>query len=633
MTTATPRRPTGPRRSSAAKSSSAGKATKQAKKQAGKRSATAASRSKKPREKRSGPPDPRRRMWWLVWGAAAILALIGGKLVAIQGMDSMQLAQQALDSRLETKKLPASRGAIIAADGTVLADNAMRYRVIVDQRNVARYTDEDGELVGAWGAAQAMAGPLDTDPGLPLPELSGDNLWNVVADGVTSEVWNEIDALGIPGVSMEQYSIRSYPAGSVGGNVLGFVGSDGQALGGLELEYDESLRGTDGEQQYERGLGGDMIPLGDNNLVPASHGTGLELTLDPTIQYYAQQAIADQVEEHEAEWGSVVIEEIGTGRILAVADAPTVDPNDPGAVDGEDRGSRSFTGLFEPGSTAKMITAAALIEEGLVTPTTEFTVPDTWTADNDEEFRDSSEHEDQKLTFAGILMNSSNTGTILAGDRLSLEQRHDYLEAFGFGQPSAADYPGSTSGILHPYEEWDGRTKYTVMFGQGMSGTAMQTTSAFATIANGGVSVPQQLVSGMVDESGKVTPVPEPEGTEVVDEDTAAQVLSMLEATVVEGTGANAAVPGYRVGGKTGTSQAPADEGGGYDGYTASFVGVAPIEDPRISVSVTLQRPRDGYYGGSAAAPVFSDVTGFALRHLRVPPSTTEPELPPEEWE
>ena len=161
--------------------------------------------------KPQGPPDPRRRMAWLVVASLAALLLLAGRLVAIQGMDTMRLAQEALDSRLVSKPLPAARGVITAADGTVLADNAMRYRVVVDQQNIARYENADGELVGAWGAAQAMAGPLDTDPGLLLPELAGDKLWNPVAEGLTSEVWNEIDALDIPGVSMEEYSIRTYP--------------------------------------------------------------------------------------------------------------------------------------------------------------------------------------------------------------------------------------------------------------------------------------------------------------------------------------------------------------------------------------------------------------------------------------
>ncbi|GAA2005787.1 penicillin-binding protein 2 [Brevibacterium samyangense] len=571
-------------------------------------------------------------MWFLVVAAALLLVLVAGRLVAIQGMDQMKLAEKALSSRLVTKTLPASRGTIMAADGTVLADNAMRYRLVVDQRNVARYTDENGTLVGAWGAAERIAGILSTDPGLVYEKLEGDRLWNVVATGITSEVWAEIEALGIPGITVEEYAIRTYPAGAVGGNLLGFVGSDGQALAGLELAYDDTLRGTDGEQQYERGAKGDFIPLGANNVTPAENGQGLQLTIDPTIQYYAQQAIADAVKEHKAEWGSIVISEAETGKILTVAEAPSVDPNDFGSADPGATGSRSFTALFEPGSTAKMITAAGLIEEGLVTPESEFTVPYEWTAPNDEVFKDSHEHEEQKLTFTGILEDSSNTGTILAGDKLTLDQRYDYLHRFGFGTRNAVNFPGGTAGILHPVEDWDGRTKYTVMFGQGVAATAVQTNEAFGVIANGGVRAPLQLVSGTVDDSGKVTPVSTGTPERVVSEETADTVLNMLESVVARGTGAPASVPGYRAAGKTGTSQAPADEGGGYDGYTASFVGIAPVEDPRLVVSVTLQRPRDGYYGGTSAAPVFSDVTGYALRHLRVPPSTTEPVLPPREW-
>ncbi|WP_349828434.1 peptidoglycan D,D-transpeptidase FtsI family protein [Brevibacterium litoralis] len=576
--------------------------------------------------------DPRARMWFLVVGCLVVMVVIAARLVAIQGMDQMQLAQQALASRLVTKTLPAERGTITAADGTVLADNAARYRLVVDQQNIDLYEDEDGEPLGAWGAAEAIAPILETDPGLVFEKLDGDRRWNPVAEGLTAEVWGEIRALGIPGLTTEEYSIRTYPAGAVGGNLLGFVSTDGEALAGLELKYDDVLQGVDGEQQYERGARGDYIPLGDSNITPAVDGQGLRTTIDPTIQYYAQQAIGDAVAEHEAEWGSVVIREPDTGRVLAVAEAPSVDPNDYGSSEIEDMGARSFTHLFEPGSTAKMITAAALIEEGLVTPETEFTVPYEWTAPNDEVFKDSHSHPDQKLTFAGIMAESSNTGTILAGDELSLEQRHDYLSDFGFGQRSAVDFPGGTGGILHPVEDWDGRTKYTVMFGQGVAATAIQTAEAFSVIANDGVAVPTQLVSGTVGSSGAVTPVDPGEGTRVVSADTAAQVSAMLEGVVAEGTGGPAAVPGYRVAGKTGTSQAPSDSGG-YDGYTSSFVGYAPAEDPEVVVSVTLQRPRKGYYGGTSAAPVFSDVTGFTLRHLGVPPSTTTPDLPAREWE
>ena len=578
---------------------------------------------------------PRTRRRWRISPTVsiAVLCFVLWNLIAIQGVDQQQAAQRALDGRLTEVAIPAHRGVIQTADGTVLASNAARFRVVVDQQNVADYADEDGEPLGAWGAAQDLATVLDTDPGLLHPKLDGDRRWNVVATGLTSEVRDEIAALDIPGITFEEYAIRSYPAGAVGGSLVGFVGSDGEPLAGLEYKYDEQLAGVDGVQQYERGLRGERIPLGDTSITPAVDGTGIRLTIDPTIQHYLQEAAAEAADEHEAEWASITMMDAKTGKLLAAAESPSVDPNDPSGVDAEDRGSRVFTAAFEPGSTAKMITVAGLLEEGLHTPTSEFTVPDKWTAPNDEEFRDSSAHEDQKLTLAGILAQSSNTGTILAGEELSPEQRYEYFTRFGFGEATGVGFPGESSGVVHPVDEWDGRTKYTVMFGQGMTATAVQTTAAMAAIANGGVLPDTQLVDGTVDASGRFTPAETTAGTRVVSEDTADQVLDMLEHVVVNGTAGNAAVPGYRVAGKTGTAQAPAEEGGGYDGYTASFVGVAPAEDPRIAVSVTLQRPREGYYGGQSAAPVFSDVTGFALRHLRVPLSTGEPSDTPTEWE
>ncbi|HJG79421.1 MAG TPA: penicillin-binding protein 2 [Brevibacterium senegalense] len=586
-----------------------------------------------PRTRRRWRISPTGRIRLIGVVSIAVLCFVLWNLIAIQGVDQQQAAQRALDGRLTEVAIPAHRGVIQTADGTVLASNAARFRVVVDQQNVADYADEDGEPLGAWGAAQDLATVLDTDPGLLHPKLDGDRRWNVVATGLTSEVRDEIAALDIPGITFEEYAIRSYPAGAVGGSLVGFVGSDGEPLAGLEYKYDEQLAGVDGVQQYERGLRGERIPLGDTSITPAVDGTGIRLTIDPTIQHYLQEAAAEAADEHEAEWASITMMDAKTGKLLAAAESPSVDPNDPSGVDAEDRGSRVFTAAFEPGSTAKMITVAGLLEEGLHTPTSEFTVPDKWTAPNDEEFRDSSAHEDQKLTLAGILAQSSNTGTILAGEELSPEQRYEYFTRFGFGEATGVGFPGESSGVVHPVDEWDGRTKYTVMFGQGMTATAVQTTAAMAAIANGGVLPDTQLVDGTVDASGRFTPAETTAGTRVVSEDTADQVLDMLEHVVVNGTAGNAAVPGYRVAGKTGTAQAPAEEGGGYDGYTASFVGVAPAEDPRIAVSVTLQRPREGYYGGQSAAPVFSDVTGFALRHLRVPLSTGEPSDTPTEWE
>ncbi|QPR40741.1 peptidoglycan D,D-transpeptidase FtsI family protein [Brevibacterium casei] len=584
-----------------------------------------------PRARKAKAPNLRRRIAVVAILSVIVLVVTGVRLVSIQGMDSMKLAEKALANRLVTRTLPADRGQIVAADGTVLADSVSRYQLVVDQKNVAQYK-RDGKLLGAWGAAEALAGPLNTDPGLLYPELVGDKRWNPVAKGLTSETWREIEALDILGISAEEYAVRSYPSGGVAGNLVGFLSSDGQAQAGLELAYDEQLSGRDGQQQYERGARGDIIPLGDNNIRAAKDGDGIRTTINPPVQYYAQQAIAEQVKKHKAESGSVVIKEIKTGKILTAADAPSVDPNNPGKVDGTDRGSRIFTDVFEPGSTAKMVTAAALLDQGLVTPDQEFTVPDTWKAPNGEEFRDSSPHPDQKLTFAGILAESSNTGTILAGQALTEAQRYEYMKRFGFGSASGIGFPAETGGILHPYQDWDGRTKYTVMFGQGMAANAIQTTDVIATIANGGVDVPSRLVDGTISPSGRTIPLPADEPRRVVSEKAADQTLAMLEGVVAEGTGQSAQVSGYRVAGKTGTAQAPSAEGGGYDGYTASFVGVIPAEDPQFAISVTLQRPRKGYYGGTAAAPVFSDVAGFVMRHYKIPPSSTDPNLPAREW-
>lgn len=576
--------------------------------------------------------NPKRRMAFVTVAIVAVLVLIVGKLVMIQGMDTAQLAEKALKSRLVDKPLPAKRGAILASDGTVLADNAKRYNLIADPVNVAQYTNDKGEVVGAWGVAQEIAPILDTDPGLIYPKLVVDGRYSPIASGLTSEVRKKIEKLSISGITVNETSVRTYPAGALAGNVIGFVGSDGEALTGLELEYRDMLQGKDGNQQYERGLSGDPIPLGENSTVPAVDGTGLQLTIDSTIQMYAQDAITEAVKKHKAEWGTVIIQEAGTGRLLAAAESPSVDPNNPGKSKPEDRGSHAFTATFEPGSTAKLITASALIDTGKASAESQFVVPDKWKAPNGEEFRDSHNHEDQNLTLAGILMDSSNTGTVMAGEKLSTQERYDWMQKFGFGKAPALEFPGTSKGILRTPDKWDGRTKYTVMFGQGVAATALQTTEAFAIIADDGMAMPQRVVNGTVDPTGKVTEIPLKDGTRVVSPETAQSMRSMLEAVVEEGTGSNARVPGYRVGGKTGTAQAPAAKGGGYDGYTASFIGIAPIDNPKITVSVTLQRPRKGHYGGSVAAPVFSDVTGYTLEHLGVPPSGPAPELPAREW-
>lgn len=584
---------------------------------------------------RLGSPDRRLRIALLA--VLFVLSLFVGRLVQIQGLDASALAAEALGNRLQEHTVPAVRGDITDADGVVLAGTVERRNVTVDQRVVGEYRKRVGDsvqTVGVQGAAEDLAPLLGLEVEEVAERITGDRPFAYVAKGVTPQVWREVAALQIPGILSEPAFDRVYPAGNVAGNLLGFLGSDGTPLAGLEMTHDEVLAGTDGMRRYEQGRTGERIWTDEAAEVPPVPGGDVRLTLRRDLQWYAEQVLAEQVEEMDAEWGSVVAIDVDSGELLAFAEAPNVDPNDPASTPAEDRGTRALSDVIEPGSTAKVITAAAALEEGVTTPTEKLSVPYRYTTSNGQTFRDSSPHGVQQLTFAGVLGKSSNTGTVMVGERLSVQQRYDYLRAFGIGQPTGLNFPGETSGILHDAEDWDGRTKYAVLFGQGFSLNMLQAAQVFATIANDGVRVAPRLVAGTTDPDGTYHPAPEPESVRVVSPQTARAVREMLEGAVGEdGTGANAAVPGYRVAGKTGTAQAPKENGRGYSGYTSSFIGMAPAEDPQVVVAVTLQRPKNAHYGGTVAAPVFSDVMTYALQQLRVPPSVEEPDLPPMEWQ
>jgi cell division protein FtsI (penicillin-binding protein 3) len=557
--------------------------------------------------------------------ALITLVLFTFRLVQIQVMDAGTLAEEALKQRLVKTTLIAQRGQILDSTGVVLADNVERRDITVDQTLVSGYP------TGIGGAARDIAAITGSDPALMQQNLTGTKIFAYVVKGVTPEVWRAVQALKVPGVYSVKTSVRSYPAGPVAGNLLGFTGADGRGAGGLELRLQAQLAGTDGSRLYERGRSGQMIPIGENAEQAPVDGRDVVLTINRDLQWYAQQAIAAQVATAGAEWGSVVVIDVKTGNILALAEAPSVDPNNPGASIAEDRGSRALSDVFEPGSTSKVITAAAVIEEGKVSPTTTFQVPDRYEMPNGESFKDSHSHDVENLTFAGILAQSSNTGTVMAGARLTKQQRYDYLSAFGLGQPTGLGFPGETRGILATPDKWDGRQQYTVLFGQGVSLNALQSAEVFATIANDGVKMSPRLVEAMQDENGDLVTAPASQATRVVSVKTAETVQTMLESAVSEGTGENAQIPGYRIAGKTGTAQAP-DGHGGYSGYTGSFIGMAPAGDPQLVVGVTLQRPTNGYYGGTVAAPVFKDVMSFALQQQGIPPSTDEPHPYPLEW-
>jgi cell division protein FtsI (penicillin-binding protein 3) len=549
-----------------------------------------------------------------------LLGVCAGRLVYVQALAGPALAARALELRTVTLEVPAERGEILDRNGVVLATSVERWNIAVNQRQLATWK-KNGESAAA--AAELLA-PLLGVPAAELgPQLIGDAQFKYLAKGVAPEVYEQIMDLGILGISGERVSQRVYPSGTTAGNLLGFVGTDGYGLAGLEQAYEDVLAGTPGSDTYESGEDGQRIPTGAEEYVPAVPGRDVQLTIDRDYQYYVQQLLDAKVAETGAEWGAVEVVDVRTGEILVLADSGTIDPNRPRHAEP----SRAVSYTYEPGSTAKAITMAAILETGLATPTSPFVVPYQYTTPNGQTFKDSHEHPDLPLTLTGILAESSNTGTVMLGQQLPRQVRYDYLAKFGFGSRTGIGLPGETAGLLHPAEAWDGRSEYAVLFGQAVGATTVQNTQVFATLANHGVRVQPHVVAAVEDDDGVMQPVELAEPQQVVSQETADTVVRMLETAVAEGTGGNAEVPGYRIAGKTGTAQA--FEGGGVIKTVASFIGIAPADDPRIVVNVVLYDPKTSIYGAVVAAPLFRDVTAFGLQHLGIPPSGTAPELFP----
>ncbi|MBE4716796.1 penicillin-binding protein 2 [Pseudarthrobacter sp. AB1] len=561
-----------------------------------------------------------------------LLLVVGGKLFFVQGLDVGGMAAAALDYRMRATSLPAERGSILDAAGTVLANSVIRYNIVVDQTTNTK-TDkfwrlEEGadnlvEVSREQGISE-LAAVLGMDTEDLRNAVTGESKYHIVAKDLKPDVELRVSDLSIPGIVTEGVSKRVYPNGSVAGGIIGFLqdGSTGQA--GIEQTQDGLLRGKDGKRLFEIGADGLRIPVGVDELTPPEDGKDVKLTLNSDLQYFAQQAIQSQSDKLGAEWGVIIVMDAKTGNLIAMADTNAPDPNDPGRVAAKDRGVRSVTAAYEPGSVQKMITAAALIEEGKSSPLDTFTLGPSYTVDG-QTFTDSFTHGTEERTLAGILGWSMNTGTVAAGSRLTKDQRHDWLKKFGIGEAPEVGLPATAAGILTPADQWDGRQEYTVLFGQGVAQSTLQTVRAFQTIANNGVMLQPRLIDAYVSPDGTEEAVAPQPSRQVVSDGTAQQVQDILESAVTEGQIKDAAIDGYRVGAKTGTSESPCDDGkSGFCGYTASIVGMAPMDDPRFIVEVVLQRPKGSIYG-ITQGPVFRSVMSQALRTYNVQPSTGEP--------
>lgn len=446
---------------------------------------------------------------------------------------------------------------------------------------------------------------------------------------ISPEEWREINALGIRGIYPERFMQRQYPNANTAGTVLGYLGqteesSTPEGRAGIEQSFNSVLAGTPGSVQFEVGPSGTVFPNSERYETPAVDGGDVHLTIDRDLQRAAQDALDDVVSGSGAEWGTAIVIEVGSGRVLALADSNSPDPANLAATDPKHWNSRAVSAIVEPGSTGKVVTYATALNEGAVEPLDLFLVSTPMEMPNGEVIRDNDSHPAEMMTVAGTLAKSYNTGLVQIGDLVPDETRYHYQLDFGLGQKTGIELPGEQAGLVHPVENWGSRERYTTMFGQSWSATTLQLGQMMSVIANDGALIPIHIVDGVESLDGEYTPDTVGESRQVITPETADEMLAMMQAvTDSYSTGWRARVDGYNVAGKTGTAQVP-DETGALTKRAGTFVGAIPAEDPQIIVASIVYNAGGAGYGGDTAAVVFSQTAEFAMRQQKIPPSTDE---------
>jgi cell division protein FtsI (penicillin-binding protein 3) len=548
-----------------------------------------------------------------------LLAVLGGRLVQLQGVDSGQLAKAAQDQRLRTFPVPALRGPILDRDG-----NALAYSV--DVRNIVA----DPTIVpDPVGTAQALSPLVGVPTATLLGQLTRTGTRNVfLARGLEPSRAARVTALELPGVFSQTDSTRLYPAHAVGANVVGFAGRDGAGLMGIEQEFNAQLAGKGGEIVAEGGHGGQVIPGTVQRQVDAVPGSTVQLTLDQDLQWVTQSALDNAVRISGAHGGEAVVM-TRTGEILAMAVAPTFDAQAAQAgkvTNGNLLADPAVSSVFEPGSVNKMVTFAAALESGLITPATVLEIPGSIRI-ADRIVHDAWSHGLVRYTATGVVAKSSNVGTLMTAQRLGPDRFYQYLRKFGLGSRTGVELPAESAGLLLPVEKWSGSTFGNLPIGQGVGMTILQMAGMYQAVANDGLRVEPRIVRSVTGPDGRRTRPSQPASTQVISSDTARTLRYMLEAVVEAkgGTAPTAAIDGYRVAGKTGTAQQHDARCGCYSdsAYWATFAGMAPADDPQLVVAVMVDNPKGGLHGGAIAAPTFHQIMTYALKQRGIPPTGT----------
>lgn len=553
-----------------------------------------------------------------------LFSLLIWRLTKLQLLDGDRYVSVGESQRTTLVSIPAERGSVFDRNGFDLALSVPQNTVWADPR-----------LVGDPYATAGTLGPvLDVDAGTLVERLTRDPgaAFVYLARQVDDDTAAEVERLDLDGVAQYDESRRFLPAGDLGRGVLGDVDIDNHGISGLEQQYDHLLTGRPGQLVYERDPSGRTIAAGEHQLSPAQRGDDLVLTIDQSLQFQTEQALAQQIMDVGAQGGMAVVSNPRTGEVYAMVN---LERDERGGPPVPTANNRSLTTVFEPGSANKVITMAASLEEGKRSPGSTVVVPDSIrVADTD--FRDHDPHPTERMSLTTIMATSSNVGTIMLAQELGGEKVDQYLRAFGFGRKTALDFPNESPGLMLPLDEWSGTSNATIPIGQGVAVTAQQMLQAFNVIANGGVYTAPTLVSATVDAGGQRHPSAPVESHRVVSAATAGAVRDMMVAVVEDGTGKEAAISGYTVAGKTGTARKP-QPGGGYtdeDGqyhYVAAFAGFVPAEDPQLSAIVVIDEPTTTIFASDAAAPVFREVIAYGLRRFAIPPSSValDPAVPP----
>ncbi|GAA1321430.1 peptidoglycan D,D-transpeptidase FtsI family protein [Leucobacter albus] len=560
------------------------------------------------------------------------------RLIDVQMISAPQMNEDSREKRAVPITIPSVRGDIVDRNGDVLATTDERYDVQLSPKNVTAkngrvFTRPDLER-GAGTidvtAEQAFEeiGAITGQTGAEIKQIVDDAIavnknsdFAYVKRGIDLSQLQALKELRIPWLTFDSQHKRVYPNGAIGGNIVGFAGQDEIAQAGVELSQDECLAGTDGAETYERGADGVQLPGSVVETKRAENGGTVELTLDRDLQWAAQQIINEQTQNAGAEYGYLVIQDVKTGELIAVAEDGSVDPNDVGASDDSRHNSRAFVRPYEPGSTFKVITAAALIDQGKATPESTVTAPYSWQPEEGVSFSDWFQHGPADWTLTGTLVYSSNVGISMLGGRMSPETRYDYLTKFGVGQPTNAGMPLEDAGTLANVADWDRQTSYVTMFGQGLSSTIVQTAGVFQAIANDGVRIPPSIVKSCTPAEGKAENPDHGKPVKVLSPEAAKITQNMLETTGTDGLVKDmATIPGYRIGGKTGTAEQSDGQGGYRTDYVHSFAGVFPMDDPQYVIVASIGFPHGGD-GTAAAVTAFHDAAESTIRKFRIPPS------------